>query len=71
VHGFDSSDDDSCTLKRLQSEYRSGDVVEVLVLTHQDIDASVSRYSSRGPSHRRKTAANTGNIRTAQRCTVE
>jgi hypothetical protein len=53
VHGFDSGDDDSCTPKRLESEYRSGDsfdgpvvllddVVEVFAFTHQDIDASVS-----------------------------
>ena len=53
VHGFDSGDDDSCTPKRLESEYRPGDsfdgsmvllddVVEVFALTHQDIDAGVS-----------------------------
>ena len=53
VHCFDSGDDDSCTPKRLKSEYRlgdsfdgsmvlPGDVVEVFALTHQDINAGVS-----------------------------
>jgi hypothetical protein len=51
VQGLDSSDEDSSTPKRLESEHRLGDsfdcsvallddVVEVLVLAHQNVDTS-------------------------------
>lgn len=53
MHGFDPGSDDSSTQKGLESEHRPGDafygpvvllnaVIAVFVLTHQDIDASVS-----------------------------
>jgi hypothetical protein len=59
VHGFNARNDDSGTSKRLEPQHRSGDsfegpvirldeVVQVFVLTHQDIDASVSLYAFSG-----------------------
>src|SRR5450830_874447 len=53
VDSLDAGDDDSSTPKRLESEHRScdsldrtvvllDDVVEVLVLAHQDVDTGVS-----------------------------
>jgi hypothetical protein len=59
VHGLNTRNDDSGTSKRLEPQHRSGDsfdgpvillddVVQVFVLTHQDIDASVSPYAFNG-----------------------
>jgi len=53
VHGFNASNDDSSTPKRLESHHWAldpfdgpvvslNDVVEVSALTHQDIDAGVN-----------------------------
>ena len=53
MYSLDAGDDDSSTPKRLESEHRScdcldcpvillDDVVEVLVLAHQDVDTGVS-----------------------------
>ena len=74
VHGFDSGDDDSCPPKRLESEYLSGDsfdgpvvllddVVQVLVLSHQDIDPGSADRRRTISSKSTSLAAGSGAVR--------
>ncbi len=59
MHSLDACDDDSSSPKRLEYEYRScdsldlpavllDDVIDVLVLAHQDVDTGVSLDAFKG-----------------------